>query len=189
MLSGNLEYIMSSLPNLAFSNSEATKHEVYSLFQKYALANQNPDDIIAMLNDEAAKFLPHSSFQLFQNIQLNTIHQVEFHSNKLPAVSKFSRFMWQLKHELKHYREAKISTENQAKVAYSFIKDLPKDPLQAEVQLLQLQWQQLEQLSAGNYTNLTALMLYKLKLQVLERWWHFNTETGFQVFQNTLNKA
>ena len=189
MLSGNLEYTMSSLPNLTFSNSEATQHEVSLLFQKYALSNQKSGDIIAMLNDESAKFLSTGSRKMFQNIQLNTIHQEEFHTHKLPAVAKFSKFMWQLKHEIKHYREAKASAGNQAKATYVFIENLPKDPLQAEIQLLKLQWQKLEQFSIGNYANLTAIILYKLKLQVLLRWWHFNTENGFKVFQDTLKKA
>ena len=189
MLAGNLEYVMTSLPNLSFSDSETIQHEVSSIFKKYATVDRASSDLISILNDEASKFLSTREFERFKNIELTTIHQLEFQQNKNNVVSEFSGFMVQLKQELKTYRLAKKSEESIGKVTYEFIIDLPKNPLEAELQLLKLQWHKLEQLSLGHYSDLSALILYKLKLQLLLRWWSFDTEIGFSVFRKTLNET
>jgi len=189
MLTGNLEYMMSSLPNLSFSNSEALQHEVKSLFQKYALSNDASINLVSMLNSEAEKFLSTRQFQQFQKIQLATIHREEYQQSSYPVVAEFSAFVLQLKQELKAYRIQRKLGEMTQTNGTSLIVELPKNPLKAELYLLQLQWKKLEEISLEQYSNLSALIVYKLQLELLLRWWSFNEEVGFTIFQETLKTA
>ncbi|MEO1031381.1 MAG: hypothetical protein AAFX55_08245 [Bacteroidota bacterium] len=189
MLTGNLEYLISSLPNLSFSNSEAVQHEVKTLFQKYASTTEASGDLVSILNDEASKYLSSRDVQSFQDIQLHVIHQVQFQNSHIQVVSEFSKFMYQLKSELKTFRLAEKSEESLGKTNYELLGELPKNPLKAEEYLLDMQWQKLDALSIGHYTNLSALVLYKLKLDLLSRWWQFDAEEGFEIFQQSLNVA
>jgi hypothetical protein len=189
MLTGNLEYLISSLPNLSFSNSEATQHDVKGLFQKYASNVDADQDLVATLQDDASKYLSASDFKKFQSINLKNIHQKQFQDSSIEVVAQFSKFMYGLKSELKMFRENRKSEEPLGKINYEFIDDLPNNPLQAEEYLLNLQWQKLDALSIGHYADLSALILYKLKLQVLQRLWQFDAKLGFKVFQNSLKVA
>lgn len=189
MLTGNLEYVMASLPDLTFSNSETIQHEVTSLFKKYALLTESPTNLIGLLHEEAKKYLSAKQFQRFKAIQLETVHQEKFQNNKNREVSEFAIFINQLKQELKTFRIARKSEETIDKNRYKLINDLPENPLDAELHLLKLQWQKLDMLSVGHYSNISELILYKLKLEVLLRWWSFNETVGFQVFQETLKSG
>ncbi|TGV04853.1 hypothetical protein [Flavivirga rizhaonensis] len=187
MLAGNLEYVISSLPNLSFNDSEALQHEVSSIFHKYALVTEASSDLISILNTETKKFLSSREFEHFQQIQLKTIHLAKFQNSKNAVIAEFSNFMFQLKQELRTYRIAKKSDKTISKINYEIIEVLYENPLEAEQQLLELQWQKLEALSIGHYSDFSSLILYKFKLELLLRWWCFDTEIGFEIFQQTLN--
>jgi len=189
MLTGNLEYLISSLPNLSFSDSETVQQDIKTLFQKYASNIEVSTDVVSILNNEASKYLSQSDFQIFERLRLNIIHSEQFQSSSIAVVSEFSKFMHHLKRELKTFRLAKKSEESQGKINYELLGELPTNPLQAEQYLLRMQWQKLDALSIGHYADFSALVLYKLKLDVLSRWWQFDTEIGFQVFQNSLKVA
>lgn len=51
-------------------------------------------------------------------------------------------------------------------------------PLEAEIHLMRLRWEFLTDNEAGHYFDLTALMIYGLKLQLLERMGKFDKEKG-----------
>ncbi|WP_299364347.1 hypothetical protein [Winogradskyella sp.] len=189
MFTGNLEYLISSLPNLSFSDSETVQQNVKVLFQKYASTSEASDSLVSILNNEASKYLSLRDFQKFDSISLNTIHKAQFQNSNIEVVSEFSRFMFRLKSELKAFRIARKSEEPLGKINYELLGELPKNPLKAEEYLLDIQWQKLDTLSIGHYSNLSALVLYKLKLEVLLRWWQFDSEVGFQVFQQSLKIA
>ncbi|WP_299526841.1 DUF2764 family protein [Winogradskyella sp.] len=189
MFNGNLEYLISSLPNLSFSDSETVQQDVKVLFKKYASTSEASDRLVSILNEEASKYLSLQDFQKFESIQLSTIHKEQFQNSNIKVVSEFSRFMFQLKSELKTFRVARKSEESFGKISYELLGELPENPLKAEEYLLDIKWQKLDTLSIGHYSNLSALVLYKLKLEVLLRWWQFDAEVGFQVFQQSLNVA
>jgi hypothetical protein len=189
MLTGNLEYLMSSLPNLSFSNSEEIRFAVKTLFQKYAVEPDRSDDMIAVLSHEASKFISTSQFDKLKGIQLADIHNREFQESGIEVVSEFSKFVFQLKSELKAFRLSRRSEESLVKTNYEILGNIPSNPLDAEAYLLKIQWQRLEALNFGHFSNFSALIVYKLKLEVLQRWWKFDSEVGFKFFQETLNVA
>lgn len=189
MVAGNLEYLISSLPNLSFSDSEDVKQRVAIMFYKYATDNEASEDLVSILDKEAYKFLSPWDFEFFKTIALDTIFQDKFRTSKNKVVAGFSNFLYQLKNELKTYRLALKSEENIGKSSFDLLDSLSDHPLEAELQLLKLQWSKLEDLNIGHYSNLSALILYKLKLQLLLRWWSFDVAAGYKVFQQTLIEA
>ncbi|OZV68092.1 DUF2764 family protein [Winogradskyella aurantia] len=189
MLTGNLEYLISSLPNLTFSDSESVQHEVSGLFNKYAFNTKDTKDLVAILDEEASKYLSSTAIERFKSVKLNNIHSKSFQNSATEVISDFSKFMFALKSELKTVRLQRKTEESIGKSNYELLGDLPKNPLQAEEYLLNIQWQKLEALSFGHYADFSALVLYKLKLEVLLRWWQFDAEIGFKVFQQSLRVA
>jgi len=188
MIAGNLEYLMTSLPHLSFKDMVEERSKVFSLFQKYGDNPEGAKGVINTLEEEAGKFLSTKSLQLFQQVDLKTIHSEAFQKNKNKGLAAFSNYMNTLKIGIQHLRTSRKDGE---KLSNSKKPSLPLNagtPLEEELQLLQWQWNKLEELSLGHYTDFTALCLYKLKLLLLLRWWGFDEKIGFERFLNLTRK-
>ena len=182
MIGGTFEYLMSSLPNLSFQNTEELKGRVISLLQKYAGVGANEKSMVEILDSEAEKFLPASTFCIFQKINLRNIHEKEFQQSKSTVLSTFSKFTFELKNEIKQMRISQ--KESDEKSSKSSLEKLigQGTPLEKEVQIMKYQWEKLEDLSVGHFADLEELIAYKIKLMILTRWWSFQTEKGFENF-------
>lgn len=187
MITGNLEYIMCSLPNLTFKDTAEERSKVFSILIKYAGPSESEKDLVALLNEEAGKFLGPKAYRIFQQIDLATIHTEAFQKNKYKVLAVYSSYLHALKKDLQQLR---ISRKNglESGVEKSSLPLVPGTPLDEEIQLLKWQWDKLEELSIGHYTDFEALSLYKLKLLLLLRWWAFDREQGFAIFLNSTNK-
>lgn len=178
MIGGTFEYLVSSLPRLSFDNSEEVKARVFNLLKKYAGDNSHKKGMAEILDGEVQKFLPSSTFSDFQKIDLRKIHEPEFQESKSIILSSFSKFMLDMKNEI---RDLRISQKENDEKASSRIGKLIGEgtPLEKEVHLMKYQWEKLEELSVGHFANLEALVTYKIKLMILSRWWSFDLERGF----------
>jgi hypothetical protein len=178
MTGGTLEYTISSLPNLAFQNTTEFKEQLLSLFQKYSGGKGGAPGPIEVLDQEACKFLPPAKYDLFQKIELRNIHESTFRQSRSRVLSRFSAFNLELKQQLAKWRKGE-------KPEKSEIVHLAAEgnPLVKEIRIMQYQWQQLEELSIGHFADFDALIIYKLKLLILLRWWSFHTEQGLSVFK------
>jgi len=187
MISGNLEYLMSSLPYLSFGNTEEEQQRVSALFNKYGNAADESIRLSHHLTREAAKYLSGQRMATFQEISLETVHLPHFQDSNCKVLADFANFSFRLKKEVQRMRLARKSdSEQSGKPQAQPIH--PGNPLEEEVQLMQLQWDQLEKLGIGHYTDFDALVVYKLKLLVLERWWSFDQERGMKLFLQTTER-
>lgn len=188
MITGNLEYLMCSLPNLSFQNGEAMRSQVASVFKAYKSSSDVSNDLISILDHEAEKFLNTNAFQIFQQIDLLTLYSTVFLNSNIKVLSTFSRFTYAIKEEIRAIRIARKNNEKQSKSKYQLINISATNPLEAELQLINLQWNKLEALSIEHYADLSALIIYKLKLQLLIRWWSFDTDKGYVLFKEIINQ-
>ncbi|MEM8926613.1 MAG: hypothetical protein AAGC45_00300 [Bacteroidota bacterium] len=188
MIAGNLEYLMGSLPYLSFRDTAEERSKVLSLFQKYAGRSKDAKGIVTLLEEEANKFLSIRYYQIFQHIDLRTIHSETFQKSKTKVLSAFSKYMNALKKDLQQLRISRKNRENLSGKSKSLLPLIAGTPLEEEIQLLQWQWDKLEELSIGHYANFEALCLYKLKLLLLLRWWSFDENIGFDNFLNSTKK-
>ena len=190
MLGGTYEYLLSSLPNLLFQNTEEVRARTVNLFQKYAGGNSEPLSLTEILDLEAQKYLPKSAFEVFQKLNLNTIHEASFQNSKNTLLSAFAKFNFELKSELKKWRISQ--GENDGKAEHGKIEMIIGEgtPLEKEIQIMKYQWNALEDISAGHFADIEAVFSYKIKLMILQRWWSFDTRKGMRQFiQMTQNQA
>ena len=182
MIGGTYEYLMNSLPDLSFQNTDEEKRKVLSLLKKYAGSAADRLTPIEVLDSEAQKFLPTSIFNVFQKINLKNIHEKEFQKNKSKVLSAFSIFSFELKKEFRAWRKSQNGSEK--KTAKKNIEKIIGDgtPLEKEIQIMKYQWGKLEDFSAGHFSDLEAVFSYKIKLLILLRWWSFDAEKGFEKF-------
>lgn len=61
--------------------------------------------------------------------------------------------------------------------------------LEAEKALDQARWQTLNELSVGHFFDLDSLIIYALKLQILERWQRINSADKTRVLEETLQRG
>jgi hypothetical protein len=188
MISGNLEYLMSSLPELSFPGTVAARRKVYALLQHYAATEEEEPDLIRILDDEAAKFLSRRDLSLLQNIRLDRIYQPEYQASRCRLLARFAQYDAQLRQQVADLRKRRRN--NGAKEGPPPGADwlASGDPLHEESQLQQLRWQQVEELASGHYADLAALVAYKLKLLILRRQWSFDARRGTKLFRE-LTKA
>ncbi|MGB5663299.1 hypothetical protein [Eudoraea sp.] len=188
MITGNLEYMMSSLPYLSFQDTAEERSKVFSILKKYANPSELGKDIITILDEEASKFISANAYRLFQQIDLATIHAEAFQKSKNKILGAFSKYVYSLKRDIEQLR---ISRKNglESTTKKPSLPLVPGTPLEEEIQLLKWQWDKLEELSIGHYADFGALVIYKLKLLLLLRWWGFDQEQGFANFLNSTKKT
>ena len=188
MISGHLEYLMSSLPHLSFRNTEEEQLRVSTTLHKYAQRPEEPVSLAKILEQEAAKFLSEKKAALFRAIDLRTIHQTHFQESTCRVLADFAAFMFRQKKDVEGLRKARRAGSEQSVKDWDRLIQ-PGNPLEEEVQLMQHQWQQLEKGSIGYYADFGALVIYKLKLLILERWWGFDQEQGMTLFLQTTERT
>ncbi len=184
---GDLEYLMTSLPHLSFQNTEEERRRVVQLLERYA-GQSEPVSVVQLLDREAKKFLSDKAYSVFHRLDLDTIFQPAFQQSESAVIAQFSTYVRGLKEEVRLLRlrrkEQYAGSEREHKTSIA----LSGTPLEEEVQLLRYQWDKLEELSVGHYADLEALVLYKLKLLILVRWWRFDSQLGFQKFSQLIKE-
>ncbi len=189
MIAGNLEYLMSSLPYLSFQDTVEERSKVFSILKKYTNPSESEKDIIAILEDEAHKFLSPSAYRTFQQIDFSTIYSDAFRKSKNKVLAAFSNYMYALKRDIQQLRISRKDGTSTSAAKKQALPLVPGTPLEEEIQLLKWQWDKLEELSIGHYADLGALSIYKLKLLLLLRWWGFDPEQGFDNFLDSTKKT
>jgi hypothetical protein len=184
MISGNLEYILCSLPHLTFQDSYEERSKVFSFLQKYAGPLKEKMSLTEILEGEVMKYLSASDFQIFRQIDLKSIHSEVFMKSKHSVLAAFSTYVCSLKSEVQQLRISRKKGSESSSNKRLQLPLVPGNPLEEEIQLLKFQWKKLEDLSIGHYADFEAVCLYKLKFLILLRWWSFDREKGFDVFQN-----
>lgn len=136
--------------------------------------NVSPSINLEELNRRVVENVSASAFKKFQKTDL-----WEEDYSPTSAVVAVRNFKKKLTAELANIRQAKI---NKA----AFITEiLPGDftllnPLEAELAINKEMWKTMDQFSFGHNFDLTEILIYKLKLQLLERQFSFNPDMGME---------
>ncbi len=183
MIDDNLEYLMSSLPDLVFKYEGEERKKVFALLHHYAGEPNPPKGLVEILDEEAAKFLTESEIVLFKKISLVNIYREEFRNSKWNLLSQFAKFDFSLKEKIRQLRIArKENKSGSAGNENDFI--ISGNPLEEELQILQYQWDAVEEFAVNHFTDIDALVAYKIKLMILLRWWSFDADQGFDIFSD-----
>ncbi len=109
------------------------------------------------------------------------------------VLKRWSVFEQSLRNELAKARGSNLGIDAQ-KYVKQFIDDTTtpaiaaaagkqEDPLKAEMYLCRERWRFLDELEAGHFFEIENLIVYSLRLQILERKAKFKTDTGNENFQ------
>lgn len=128
---------------------------------------------------EARKWLGEKDFSLLLQADINNFSE----GQNLPEIlSDYRGFERELRSELSLLREA-LKAKREYKTSPALLSIVSEgNPLDIEKKLLHLRWKFIEEKEEGHYFDLEFLILYFLKLQILERLFTFNKEKGMMVF-------
>lgn len=154
-------YLVSQLPMLFFDKEPAISYENFMA--------------------EAEKWLSPKDFAL-----VSTLDMAEMAAKRVdPAVLKaYKEAEQEIRNDLVAWRREKKSGREHKPAAFpaSAVKD--GNPLQVEKNLLKLRWDLLSEMESGHHFDLESIVLYRLKLQILQRLAQFNKERGMEKYQS-----
>lgn len=121
--------------------------------------------------------------------ELNRLKKVDaanttIKKDDLPTLRAFKVYEESLRTELGNWRTAQKTHQDYKLSLFplSVIKD--GNPLQAEKNLLRLRWEFIEEMGKDHHFDTGFLVIYYLKLQLLERLATFNKERGLDKFKH-----
>lgn len=130
---------------------------------------------------EAQKWLSDKDLSAVLKVSINDFY-TKGDDNK--TLKKYKDFERSLREEIASFR----SKGNQ-EIGFSNLNLREGTPLETEQRLLLLRWKFIEGLEEGHFFDLDILILYFLKLQVLERLLSFNKEKGIVRFDKLCEVA
>ncbi len=155
----NMVYLMTSLPSLSLGEA--------------------PPITIDEFNDDAKRQLSSRHFKVLQSVD---IHQL----NSKTGVKSISSLLNGIKEDLSEIREARVQNR-QAKPEQLSNSLLRGNPLEREMNIIKWQWEELHDIEAGKTFSLTEVLVYKLKLQLVERLYSFDEIKGAEVLASVVN--
>jgi uncharacterized protein DUF2764 len=128
---------------------------------------------------EASKWLSPGDLASLRSVHLDTTTAA---GNEPPALRAFILHELRLRTELAQWRRARRESHEYKPGLFSASQLLDSHPLAAEKALLRLRWNLIEELQFGHYSDIEFLVLYHLKLQILERLQSFDRQIGEEKF-------
>ena len=163
-------YAVSSLPFLDFDNE--------------------PLLTVSEFIDICRSTLSEKDFEILDSLKLNGIKVFDF---SLPVLKKWVSWEGTLRNEIAKLRADSLDMETESFLyAVESNTEAPvsagnayklDSPLLAEESLDRARWQFLDELESGHYFDLEKLIVYLLRLQILERRTMFTIEKGNENFQ------
>jgi hypothetical protein len=130
---------------------------------------------------EAEKWLSKEDFIHLSKVNINNFLIEE---KDTPLLRKWKEFEYLMRTELAFYRRAKRQdAEYKIRKDLTSIIEESNNPLEIEIKLLGIRWDFLQEQEIEHFFDLDFLVIYYLKLQILERLVSFNKEKGKQRFE------
>lgn len=130
--------------------------------------------------DEAQKWLePRDYDQLGKIDYLNC----ESHPEDHPVVQAYKGFESNLRRDLAGWRTAQKAGQDYKPSTFPLALVREGNPLNVERNLLLWRWRFLESLELGHHFDFGFIVLYYLKLQLLQKFFTFNKEIGKEKYQ------
>ncbi len=160
----NLVYLMCSLPSLRFG--------------------QEPPISMDEFIDEAKGQLSAKHFKKLEPVDIFKATD----SDGKVGLKSIGNMLGDLQEDISEIRAAKAQkrTPNLARLPQATINT---NPLEREKLIMRWQWEELDTIQAGEGFTLTEVLVYKLRLQILNRLSSFNKEHGLQVLESVVNPS
>lgn len=158
---GKYYYFVSQLPFLAFGQNCRISKEWFL--------------------EQAEKWLSARDFSIISRTGINDFYP---RNEDNPVLAKYKSFELALREDIAAFRK------NENRPVNSFNLNLSEGtPLEIERKLLNLRWKFIESLESGHFFDLEILLLYLLKIEILERLAIFDKNKGMAIFDNLCEVA
>ena len=130
--------------------------------------------------EEAQNWMDARDYHILSQVDMN-----DFDAKKKvnPVYDEFKLFENQIRSDIALWREAQ--KKNQEYKPSNFPVSMIKEgnPLEIEIRFMEMRWQFIDEMEREHHFDLGYLILYYLKLQILQRFFIFNKEQGLKKFQ------
>ncbi|WP_430815474.1 DUF2764 family protein [Carboxylicivirga sp. RSCT41] len=158
----NLVYLMCSLPSLKFG--------------------QVPPITMEEFTDDAKSQLSAKHFKKLEPVD---IYQATDSEGKV-SLKSIAVMLDEMKEDMAELRAAKAQRRTPS-LGRLPITVVHANPLEREKLIMRWQWEELDTIVAGESFTLTEVMVYKLRLQILNRLNSFDKERGSEVLASVVN--
>jgi len=124
--------------------------------------------------------LAPSDYSILSGISLDDFSPT---AEDAPILKEYKLFESKLRHELAFWRKSRQEKSDFKPETFPISIVREANPLEAEKKLLLLRWDFIEDNEEGHYFDLTFLIVYLLKIKILEKLSTFNKEKGAKKFQ------
>lgn len=130
---------------------------------------------------EAGKWLSPMDYSVLAAVNMQEVDRTGVRNKVLRDYQKFE---FSLRDDIARWRSGQKSGGEYKPAMFpaSLIKE--GNPLQIEVKLLRVRWNYIDEVERDHHFDLEFLVLYFLKLQILQKLTTFNKERGLQTFKN-----
>jgi hypothetical protein len=156
-------YIIAQLPLLAFDRPALMSIEAFL--------------------DEAKKWLSHKDFMFLSGIRYD---YTRLEKRGPRAWRDYLRFEYRFREDIASWRQFQEKGEEYKPAAFPQSLVQEGNPLDVEKKLLKWRWQYIETIEKDHHFDLEYLVLYFLKLHILERLSLFDGEKGMEIFKNII---
>ncbi len=129
--------------------------------------------------EEALKWMTPGDFSALAGANSN---KMVFAESRQQVLNEYKDFEYNFRQIIFNYREA-VKNDTEVRVSETFWTILTEgNPLEVEKKLSCLKWGFIESLEVSHHFDAAAIILYFLKLQILERLASFNKVKGRKIF-------
>lgn len=159
----------------------------YFISQLPSLSFDRPSSMnIPMFLEEAEKWMSKRDYRLLTTVRYEeTAPEKPIHK----LWQAYRDFELQFRSDLVRWREEKRKGRELKRLSFPVTLVKEGNPLEIEKNLLLYRWQFIDALEGEHHFDLGFLILYYLKLQILNRLTKFNKEDGAQIFEDTVTAA
>ncbi len=130
--------------------------------------------------EEAQNWMDAKDYQVLSQVDLNDFAA----DKKLDQVyDQFRAFESSIRSDIGLWREAQKRDQEYKPANFSVSTIKEGNPLEIELRFMEIRWQFIDELEREHHFDLGFLILYYLKLQILQRYFIFNKEQGLKKFQ------
>jgi hypothetical protein len=130
--------------------------------------------------EEAHNWMAARDYHVLSQVDMN-----DFDSQKKinQVYDNFRLFETKIRTDIALWREAQKRDQEYkpSNFPVSMIKE--GSPLEIEIRFMEMRWQFIDEMEREHHFDLGYLILYYLKLQILQRYYAFNKEQGLKKFQ------
>ena len=134
--------------------------------------------------EEAAKWLSAGDLKRLSAV---TLFDSESDSKGPRLVREFREFEARFRTELAKWRKARHDGQDMKTFEFPAAMVKEGNPLEVEKKLLHWRWQQIDAMEGEHHFDLEWLILYYLKLQILQRISLYNKEKGLEIFRDLVS--